>query len=195
MKIVVLVGIVALIGLLILHSNIEPTSMFVRDFSESDEYIYSEYAKPVQVVDYCERVVAPVDQNFDMCVNVGMERCCQAYNIPGCSRGDIAVWPSVCVQKCMMDVHNQCRTAGGKLQARDREQRVPQLTGEISGTQNSLSKILPHTVTNREPCRLVDCGSALREAYPVGKDEWGNVLCMCDGHAEVYYAINPVRKY
>lgn len=195
MKRVVLVGVVALLGMLVLRIGLDPTGMFLRDFTTPDEYIYTEYARPEQVVDHCERVVAPIDQNFNLCVMVGVERCCQAYGIPGCSQGDKAVWPSVCVQKCMRDVHNQCRTAGGTLQARDWEQRVPQVTGDISATQNSLSKLLPHTVTSDDPCRLIDCGAPTNKPHPVGTDEWGHVLCKCPQHREVYYAINPTRKY
>lgn len=68
-------------------------------------------------------------------------------------------------------------------------------TGGIASTQQAYGKAMPHTVRTNNPCKIVECGSATRIAYEAGVDEWGNVLCKCPGHAEIFYAINPVRKY
>ena len=69
------------------------------------------------------------------------------------------------------------------------------VTGNIASTQQIYGKPIPHTVTTKEPCRLVECGSATRIAYPAGEDEWGHVLCKCPGHKEIFYAISKIREY
>lgn len=69
------------------------------------------------------------------------------------------------------------------------------ITGGIASTQQAYGTAIPHTVRTNNPCKIVECGSPTRIAYEAGVDEWGNVLCKCPGHAEIFYAINPVRKY
>jgi len=69
------------------------------------------------------------------------------------------------------------------------------ITGGVASTQQAYGKALPHTVRTNNPCKIVECGSPTRIAYEAGVDEWGNVLCKCPGHKEIFYAINPVRKY
>ena len=69
------------------------------------------------------------------------------------------------------------------------------VTGGVASTQQAYGTALPHTVRTNNPCKIVECGSPTRIAFEAGVDEWGNVLCKCPGHAEIFYAINPVRKY
>ncbi len=69
------------------------------------------------------------------------------------------------------------------------------VTGNVASIQQYYGRAMPHTVVTDEPCKPVQCGSPTRQAYEAGIDEWGNVLCKCPGHAETFYAVNPVRKY
>ncbi|MBI4148696.1 hypothetical protein HY490_05375 [Candidatus Woesearchaeota archaeon] len=69
------------------------------------------------------------------------------------------------------------------------------VTGQVASTQQAYGTAIPHTVRTNNPCKIVECGSATRIAFEAGIDEWGNVLCKCPGHAETFFAINPVRKY
>lgn len=89
--------------------RIYATGNVLRDFSEEPPAY-----RVQQVADYCERVQVPNEAvNYRaLCNTVGTEMCCKTYGIQGCSSQDLAVWPSVCVSKCIEDVRNQCRKAG-----------------------------------------------------------------------------------
>ncbi len=93
--------------------RILPTGEIMRDFSEEPPT-----SREQQIADYCERVSVPVqDVNYRaLCNTVGTEMCCKQYGVPRCSTQDIAVWPSICIHKCIEDVRNQCRKAGRSIQ-------------------------------------------------------------------------------
>lgn len=93
--------------------RIYATGQVLRDFTEEPP-AYREQ----QVADYCERVQVPVEAvNYRaLCNTVGTEMCCKQYGIQGCSSQDLAVWPSICIHKCIEDVRNQCRKAGRSIQ-------------------------------------------------------------------------------
>lgn len=99
---------------LVVRTFLEPTGLVLRDFEENTVA----YGKYTQIADHCQRVRAPVEINRrDRCNNMGMEMCCQAYNMPGCSRIDLPERLTLCLHKCMEDIRNQCRKAGNSQHA------------------------------------------------------------------------------
>ena len=93
----------------VVHNFLAPTGLILRDFEENT----IAYGKYVQIADHCQRVTAPVEiGRHDLCDSMGMEQCCKAYNMPGCSRIDLPNRLSLCLHKCIEDVRNQCRKTG-----------------------------------------------------------------------------------